>query len=67
VTTELKDDLVAQANALLKQPSRHLAPEGECSECDRYRANGISFHPSHTASSSCESGKRAHCTCDACF
>ena len=65
----MADDLVAQANALLKPEaqSRRLAAPGECAECDRYRAAGTSFHPSHTASSYCESGKRAHCTCDACF
>lgn len=25
------------------------------------------FYPNHRALSSCQSGKRPHCTCDACF
>ena len=63
------DDLLAQVDALRgpEALSRHLAPAGECKECDRYRAEGVSFHPSHTASPNCQSGRRAHCTCDTCF
>lgn len=40
-------------------------PPGECAYCDQCRTD--SMMPSHTASSHCESGKRNHCTCDACF
>ena len=43
---------------------RHEAAPGECVECDKYRGQ---MHPSHDASPNCESGKRAHCTCSACF
>lgn len=62
-------DLIGEANALLKPEaqSRRLAPQGECAECDGYRVRGETFHPSHTPSNSCQSGKRPHCTCDACF
>lgn len=28
---------------------------------------GLPFAPRHRASAGCESGRRAHCTCDACF
>jgi hypothetical protein len=41
---------------------RHKVPG--CSYCDGEKT---SFHPSHDASSRCESGKRNHCSCDACF
>lgn len=40
-------------------------PPGECSYCDAHRND--SMMPSHTASARCESGKRAHCTCDTCY
>ena len=68
-TPRFEDDLIAQANAILKPEAqfRRLAAPGECVECDRYRAEGLSMFPSHVASARCESGKRAHCTCDACF
>lgn len=46
---------------------RHLADPGECPFCDRMREYGVTFHPDHDASSSCQSGKREHCTCDTCF
>lgn len=29
--------------------------------------NGDAFAPRHEASDRCQSGKRAHCTCDTCF
>ena len=45
----------------------YMAPEGECSYCDRARAEGDKMMPSHTASSMCESGKHSHCTCDRCY
>lgn len=62
-------DLIEEANALLKvqAQSKRQRPLGECAECDRYRAEGISMFPSHTPSSFCESGKHPHCTCDMCF
>jgi hypothetical protein len=46
---------------------RHKALPGECVYCDRERADNCAFHPSHDASPRCESGKRAHCSCDTCF
>lgn len=50
-----------------KLPHRHKAEPGECAYCDRERAAGNDFHPSHDASPRCESGQRSHCSCDACF
>lgn len=52
---------------LIPQPRRHKAPPGECKYCDDMRFAGEDFHPSHDASSRCESGKHNHCTCDTCF
>lgn len=46
---------------------RHKAPKGQCATCDTERAAGREFHPSHDASSRCESGKHSHCSCDVCF
>jgi hypothetical protein len=46
---------------------RHKADEGKCLLCDEYRRKGEDFHPPHTASAMCESGKRSHCSCDRCF
>ena len=46
---------------------KHKAPEGECEYCDEERSQGSDFHPPHDASPNCESGKRAHCSCDTCF
>ena len=43
---------------------RHKLPAGECKYCDGEKGT---FHPSHDASDKCESGKRAHCSCDTCF
>lgn len=44
-----------------------LAPEGECATCDTYRKEGWFHEPGHTPLSSCRSGARPHCTCDACY
>ena len=46
---------------------RHVLKRGQCPECDRERDAKNKHHPSHDASRHCESGKRPHCTCDACF
>ncbi len=46
---------------------RDLADEGECWYCDKLREDGVSFFPWHDASMNCQSGRRAHCTCDTCF
>jgi hypothetical protein len=61
----MTDDLVAQANALLKKPDNYRRPPGECAFCDKHRNDQMM--PSHTASERCESGKHPHCTCDVCF
>lgn len=51
-----------------KQPfRRHQCDPGQCAYCDIERARGNTFHPPHDASSRCESGKHAHCSCDTCF
>jgi hypothetical protein len=46
---------------------RHKVPAGECKYCDAERAEENEHHPSHDASERCESGKRNHCSCDACW
>jgi hypothetical protein len=43
---------------------RHRLPQGECASCDEF---GTGMGPSHDASARCESGKREHCSCNACF
>jgi len=35
--------------------------------CQFCRANHGEMYPPHDASQNCESGKRAHCSCDVCF
>lgn len=37
----------------------------DCATCQSIGRGG--FGPSHTASTRCESGQHAHCTCDTCF
>lgn len=44
-----------------------LADPGECTTCDRIRAEGHVIYPPHDAGSGCRSGSRNHCTCDTCF
>ena len=46
---------------------RHKIGPGECRTCDNNRDDRNEFHPAHDASTFCESGKRAHCSCDTCF
>jgi hypothetical protein len=38
----------------------------ECSYCQKAGRPG-GYFPPHTALSSCQSGKRNHCSCSACF
>lgn len=38
-----------------------------CTGCTFERDRGNTFYPRHKASDRCESGKRNHCSCDACF
>lgn len=63
----LANEIFAEAHATAAAAHRHKVPEGECAYCDRERAAGNDFHPAHDASPRCESGKRAHCSCDTCF
>lgn len=49
------------------QPRRHCAAAGTCAICDAACAKDVTFHPPHDPSPRCESGKRAHCSCDICF
>jgi hypothetical protein len=59
-------DLVPLANSLLRPGRRrHRVPVGECVACDRER--DVDFSPYHDASTNCQSGRRAHCTCDTCW
>lgn len=61
-------DLLAALDAMRGRPAhRHQLPPGECAYCDRERAAGNTFFPSHDASEGCQSGKHPHCTCDTCF
>ena len=46
-------------------PRRQRLPPGRCAYCDRHSTDQMM--PWHDASVRCESGKRAHCTCDTCF
>ena len=46
---------------------RTKAEPGGCAYCDRMRASGEDFHPSHDASRNCQSGGHEHCSCDRCF
>ena len=50
-----------------KTSRRHKAEAGQCYYCDCERKAGNDHHPSHDASSDCESGKHPHCSCDICF
>ncbi len=49
----------------LRVTGKYRLEPGQCSYCDRHKPGEMM--PSHTASAGCQSGKRAHCTCDACF
>ncbi len=40
--------------------------EKDCVECADIKKQG-GFGPPHKPSTYCESGKKPHCTCDACF
>jgi len=40
-------------------------PGEGCEQCTHNERDG--FGPPHKPSSNCESGKKPHCTCDACF
>jgi len=66
--TESSDPNVALYDRCVK--SGRIDPN--CSTCmevfgTRDDPHAHAFAPGHTASRRCESGKRAHCTCDTCF
>lgn len=46
-------------------PPLRILPVGRCAYCDANRNDPMM--PNHFASPRCESGGRAHCTCDTCF
>lgn len=54
-------------SALAKLIAEAIEKFGAKSECYTCRLNSVFGGPSHNASSMCRSGKRDHCTCDACF
>ncbi len=62
MTPEPRDDKRARLEAL-----GVLVPG--CTGCDEHYAHPTfdPFAPRHKPSQFCESGKRAHCTCDTCF
>lgn len=57
----------------IKQMESSGLLDPDCTFCQReiYARTDVMpynvFCPSHKASSRCQSGKRAHCTCDTCF
>ena len=57
----------AQGSPAPPTPLSPYRPIGECAFCDRMRAEGTTFFPSHTPSRNCQSGGHPHCTCDWCF
>lgn len=67
MSSESATPLLDAVNALRSTNRRHKLPQGDCAYCDRERADGCSFHPSHDASEDCYSGKHPHCSCDTCF
>ena len=48
-------------------PGKYPPENPDCAECRKYSEEKITFHPRHTPSSYCESGKRPHCTCPICW
>lgn len=42
-------------------------PDDYCEQCVHNELDPHGFGPAHEPSSNCKSGKRPHCTCDACF
>lgn len=49
------------------ETQRRQRLRGNCPTCEKAKRNGHPFHPPHDPSPNCKSGKRPHCTCDACF
>lgn len=61
------DDLIREMRAEQKASAeRQAARHPDCTMCATIAAEG-GLGPSHEASERCESGKRAHCTCDTCW
>lgn len=49
-------------------PDYLMLPMGDdCEQCVHNEMDSHGFGPAHEPSSNCKSGKRPHCTCDACF
>lgn len=62
---EIVDEAPAPAKPPAPPEPPRVAFDANCAACQRIKAEG--FGPPHTASRRCESGKRAHCSCDICF
>lgn len=67
MSIERPKDLQAAVNSLRISSRRHQVDDGACPYCDREKAAGNTFHPSHDASENCQSGKYSHCSCGTCF
>lgn len=46
---------------------RRVYTDPDCDFCQQYRSSPYSMAPPHDASTRCKSGRRSHCSCDACF
>jgi len=58
---------VAATRVTYPSGGKDLFADG-CRTCDEEKAVGqVHAFPRHWASSRCQSGKRAHCTCDCCW
>ena len=57
-------EMIEKALKPTAQAAHRRTADG-CSYCEQYYAD--SMMPHHDASEACKSGKREHCTCDACF
>ena len=63
-------DMVEQAGSMLRKlRSQGAADWGtpQVEGCEECAINSVFGGPRHNPSSHCRSGKRPHCTCDACF
>jgi hypothetical protein len=58
-------DLLLEAERLHEKPFIKRGLVAGCPTCDAHKPGEMM--PNHEASPYCESGKRAHCTCDVCF
>lgn len=59
--------LIQTDESLERLSQRRQRLRGNCPTCEKAMKEGNTFHPPHDPSPNCESGGRAHCTCDVCF